>query len=240
MWPPLGLRPNSGARGAGGAGFGTRRGEGLWTLVLSGAGLVLVLEEEGVMLMLAAVGTLGVGVVRLVVLLEVLLEEGVLAAGAGLVFVVSGAGLGLVLVLVVVYLGHDLLSVLFSEVDFVAERGRACADEDEAVAGDLAGEGGMSGLVVFLILMLVLVSVLRGTETLVDGEDEGTAVGLVENGFAGGLTDSVLVLLLPFVFVGAALGAEMVVVLRAGVVEVAGREGVRELEVGAGPVPLLL
>lgn len=88
--------------------------------------------------------------------------------------------------------------------------------------------------------MLVLVSVLRGTETLVDGETEGTAVGLVENGFAGGLTDSVLVLLLPFVFVGAALDAEMVVVVRAGAVEVAGREGVRELGAGAGPEPLLL
>lgn len=88
--------------------------------------------------------------------------------------------------------------------------------------------------------MLVLVSVLRGTETLVDGETEGTAVGLLENGFAGGLTDSVAVLLLPFVFVGAALEAGMVVVLRAGAVEVAGREGVRELGAGAGPVPLLL
>lgn len=99
-----------------------------------------MLEEEEVLMLAVVVGTLGVGVVGLAVLVEV-----VLTAGAGLVLVVSGAGLrlGWVLVLVVVCLGHDLLSVLFSEVDFVAElalafaeRGRACADEDDTGTGD--------------------------------------------------------------------------------------------------------
>lgn len=104
------------------------------TLVLSGAGLVLEEVEEEVLAVV--VGTLGVGVVGLAVLVEMVLEEVVLTVGEGLALVVSGAGLALVLVLVVVYLSHDLLSVLFSEVDFVAERGRACADEDDTGTGD--------------------------------------------------------------------------------------------------------